>query len=769
MIADLQQLRPTEAVRLINSTPLGTVVNDWAVREDLSALGHRIAPDGHRINLVRYAAWSAHDRHFAMAARRTAAPSGDDSYERKRDREGVRARDSARSTRDIGELPPVANKRRKGRCRRNLRLFCETYFPKLFEFAWSADHLELIEVTQNLLLHGGVHAKAMWRGAGKTTILEVALLWAALYGHRRFILLLSNASAKAVESHDNIKSQLENNELLKGDFPEVCYPIDCLEGIAQRGNAQLYHGERTQIQMSEGEMVFPKIPGFPSSSVTIQVAGLEGNFRGGGFTRPDGVKVRPDAVLIDDPQTDESARSPIQCTLRERLIKGAVQGLRGHGSSFAAVMTCTVIARNDLSDRFLDRKKHPAWRGRRAKLVLNWPKDAKLWEEYSTLWREAQEAGDTEHKKATSFYRKHRKAMDEGFNVAWTDAYKRGVEISGQQHAWNLRLEFEEQFEAEFQNEPLPDTPQSSSSIVAELVLKRLNGLATRVAPLASTKVTAFIDVQGRLLYWLVAAWDDAFSGSIIDYGTWPKQPVRVFSLANAPVGLDNAYPGTSGEEQIRRGLDDLIGALMGYAFQREDATPTRISRCLIDANWGERTDLVCEVIRRSPHSSALSPSFGRGIGPNKTPISEWATKKGDRVGLNWRMPIDHRGRFVRPVLFDTNFWKTFVAARFAAPIGEPGSLTLWGRESELHRPLADHLVAEEKEDIEAKSSGRVVTAWSLRRPGIDNHWFDGIVGAAVGASMEGCSLPGMPKGPRAVRVKYLTASEFEARRGRAA
>jgi hypothetical protein len=40
--------------------------------------------------------------------------------------------------------------------------------------------------------------------------------------------------------------------------------------------------------------------------------------------------------------------------------------------------------------------------------------------------------------------------------------------------------------------------------------------------------------------------------------------------------------------------------------------------------------------------------------------------KRGDRVGLHWRIPNTTGKRAMRHVLIDTNYWKTFVHARLA-------------------------------------------------------------------------------------------------------
>jgi hypothetical protein len=60
-------------------------------------------------------------------------------------------------------------------------------------------------------------------------------------------------------------------------------------------------------------------------------------------------------------------------------------------------------------------------------------------------------------------------------------------------------------------------------------------------------------------------------------------------------------------------------------------------------------------------------------------------------------------------------------------------------KESRPHRLLAAHLTAEC--GIKTEGRGRTVDEWKLRPERNDNHWFDGLVGCAVGASMEGVTL----------------------------
>ena len=112
----------------------------------------------------------------------------------------------------------------------------------------------------------------------------------------------------------------------------------------------------------------------------------------------------------------------------------------------------------------------------------------------------------------------------------------------------------------------------------------------------------------------------------------------------------------------------------------------------------------------------------------------------------------------VRGGEFDTNYWKSFVHARLAVPMGDPGCLSLFGRKSEPHRLLAEHLTSEYR--VKTEGRGRTVDAWKLRVDGLDNHWLDCLVGCAVAASMGGAAPPGLvgdaPKPRPTMRLSAL-------------
>jgi hypothetical protein len=119
-----------------------------------------------------------------------------------------------------------------------------------------------------------------------------------------------------------------------------------------------------------------------------------------------------------------------------------------------------------------------------------------------------------------------------------------------------------------------------------------------------------------------------------------------------------------------------------------------------------------------------------------------------------------------RSVRYDTNFWKSFVAARLRMGVGAPETITLHQGDHEL---LLQHLTSEFPVRTEAR--GRVVDEW--KSAGKENHWLDGLVGAAVAASVAGVqptateaggrqrrkiSIPKAANGRKIIQVKRLGA-----------
>jgi hypothetical protein len=676
-----------------------------------------------------------------------------------------RGRETTRLGADIGKIPKPKHPKRRESCRRDLEKFLTTYFPYSTGLSpFSDDHKRVISRIQDCILRGGRFVNAVYRGFAKSTISENALLWAMLYGHRKFGAIFAAEAGLADKAITSIKTELSDNDLLCEDFPEVCFPVRALEGKPQRCNSQTCEGKRTHIQWRKDTLVMPAIPKSVSAGSIIVSKGLTGSILGLRHKSADGKQLRPDFVIVDDPQTRESARSPVQCQSRLEILLKSVMKLAGHTTSIACVVNATVIEQGDMVDQLLDQGKHPAWQGERIPMVRAWAtKHDDLWlDRYATLRKTfaSDIVGDQAraHREANEFYLANRKAMDDGCLVSWYSCFDPERECSAIQHAYNAYLDDgPDVFASEFQQQPI-NRDTGSIGITADDIRQRVVNVPRWVVPGGLDTLTCFVDVQKELLYWAVLAWGHQFRGHVVAYGTYPDQGRSYYTLRDAKKTLSRAH-GTNVEAAILAGLEQVAAMLLDREFAREtDDAVLRVGQLFIDANWAQTHQVVRDFARRSKWGPRVLPTHGRFVGASGQTISDKPPDRGERVGANWRTSTIQRQRHV---LYDTNSWKTFVAARMKLSVGDPQGFTIHAGQHEM---FAEQMAAETPVRVESKM--RVVDEWRLT-PGRDNHLFDCVIGSAVAASYSGVSAVGVdPTAGRAER-KVISREEMAAARAK--
>lgn len=625
----------------------------------------------------------------------------------------------------------MADPARREATRLDFRSFCDTYLAATFAIPWSPDHLRVITAIEAAVLHGRLLAFAMPRGSGKTSLAVAAATWALLHGHREFVVVIAADELAARRLLESAWTEFETNDRILDDFPETAVPIRALERSTQRCRGQLCQGENTRIEKTSGHFALPTIQGSPASGAVCRAVGITGSLRGLTHKRADGSTIRPTLALIDDPATDEVSNSQAQTAARLDVMRGAVLGLAGPGKTIAGLCTVTVIRPDDLADQLLDRQRNPSWHGERASLVYTWPTREDLWSEYATLRRDGQRVGAGVGA-ADDFYRAHRDEMDAGAVVAWPQRHNPD-EASALQHAWNLRIDRgDAAFFAEYQNKPL--VPELEAPVIDQEKLRgRAINLEPGIVPADHTVVTCGIDVQGAVLFWLVASWGESFGGHVVAHGCYPDQGQAVFSASNPRRTMADLHPGGF-EAVLSASLADLAWRLLPRDWRREDGTALRIAAMVVDANWGNSTNIVREFARRHASAGVIYPAHGVGIGATSAPLNDGRRKAGERIGPGWRVaPIGGQ----TGLRHDTNWWKTFIAARLNTPVGDPGALTLPTGD---HPLLVQHLAAERPTTVTAR--GRSVEQWT-QLPGRENHYLDTLVMAAVGASIAGITAVG--------------------------
>jgi hypothetical protein len=639
-----------------------------------------------------------------------------------------RRREATRNAQEIGEIPPIADPIRRQECLADFELFCKTYGSAAFHKPWAEYHRKSAAKMQAAAEQGGWFAFAEPRGSGKTTRAKWSALWAILKGLCPYVVLIAANETLAKKLLKSIKTELSTNELLLADFPHAILPIRKLEGEARRCQGQKYNGQSTAIEWDSNHIVLPWIvePDSLSSGAVLESFGLTSAVRGLQHTRQDGTVIRPSLVIIDDPQTRESARSLSQTQARLEILTGDVAYLAGPGEPIALLCPCTVVCEADLADRILDREKHPEWHGERTAFVASFPTNTTLWDAYADLlrasWRE-----DGNGDSATEFYRLNREAMDADAQVAWPECH-RPDELSGLQAAMNFKIRDEASFFAEWQNEPLIQQ-HSVEMLGPDEIARKTTNYGRRVVPPNCSAITAFTDVQKEHLFYCVVAWKPDFTGYVIDYGAWPDQKRNYFTRRDLRHKLSDTYPGDDSGIMFAA-LTDLR-KLLATPYTTADGRELNLSRWCIDGNWQERHQAVKTFAQQSDISSIITLTSGRGVRATEKPFSEAqrAIKWKTFPGWFW---TDGPGP-AREIVFDTNLWKSRVHNALYLATESVGSIQLFN--SKQHQMFCEHLCAEKP--IKTEANGRTVHEWRAT-PGQDNEGLDCIVGCAVGASIAG-------------------------------
>ena len=624
---------------------------------------------------------------------------------------------------------------RRAACEFDFKLFCLTYFPLEFRLEFSPDHLKVIDKIERVVLKGELFALAMPRGSGKTTLCEKAVEWATLYGHRQFVCLVGSDKDASQQILESILTDYESNDLLEEDFSEVCGPIQALEGRSQRCASQHYNNKSTNIRAKADCMVYATIDceWATGCGSIIRAYGLTGRIRGAKYKLESGETIRPDLVIIDDPQTDATASSNRENDKREEALSGAILNLAGPDKKIASIMPCTVIKYNDMADRVLNRELHPEWQSERMKALYAWPENMERWEDYNQVRKEGlrvEDGGDMEN----AFYTENSEILEAGAVVGWEQRVKDG-DVSALQSLMNFYFQDEKAFFAEFQNEPQKEQGDESN-LEEDEVKACIRTIEPSVVPgWAGDLLTGGVDVHDDLLFWVVCSWGmDNFSGHLVDYGVWPHQRGAI-RQGNTTYGLKEKYPGCGVDGAIFKGLCDVLKTLTAKEYQSQAGEFLQTQHGYVDT--GYRPDTICQAIIESADLRIIQPSIGQYVGAKNKPIGDNKANKAkrERIGEGWRERKMEKYNKLRRVSIDTNYWKSFFRSRMQTQQGDSGAFSIY---KGTHETLIDHLLAEKSVMVEA--SGRKVEEWSSP-PGADNHWFDCIVEAIAAAGVAGCKL----------------------------
>jgi hypothetical protein len=625
-------------------------------------------------------------------------------------------------------VPDVADPDRRRACEADIFSFLKTYFSDSFYQPFTVKRAEIVTDILNAASQGGDQATAAPRGDGKTTIVECVTIYCLNLGLLKFPLICAATGPDATRILENIKRQYETNDLLAADYPEICIPIMKLERWASRALQQTVDGEFTLMTWGKDKVVFPTVPdkyGLPENAGSLAAGsvlmtrGLDSAIRGIRLGT-----VRPDLVIIDDPETRESAESDVQIERRSKTIEQDIGGLGGPGKAMSRLLLCTIMNRKCVAHTYTDRQQKPSWNGKRYRLIEEWPEREDLWDEYILLRQSGMAEGDTTAKEACEFYKNNREAMDAGAVVSNKYRYIEGVEASALEHCYRIIADRgREAFLTEYQNDPPEDAGPQESGINARLVQSRVNGVPKLIIPEDFSLLTAGVDIGKRAIHWTVLAWKTNATGAVIDYGV-------------ADVFPKDTADRQSVEIAISQSLHQLRDYWLSLPYMTADGEILPIKQVLVDSgNWTDAIYAFCA--KTGQKMFRPSKGFGSSVDGRKSPFR--AAKEGTSDNIPGQMCWLSRQRGnVWLVGMDTDFWKGWLHERLMTDMDKPASITLFGSERREHTAYAHHLVAE-VETTEFVPEKGLKHYWKQKSP--NNHWLDATYQACVAGSLHGIKL----------------------------
>ncbi|MBX7134395.1 MAG: phage terminase large subunit [Fimbriimonadaceae bacterium] len=250
--------------------------------------------------------------------------------------------------------------------RGSLRAFALTYLAHHFKLAPSKMHEELFPMLEQIASERGSSvAVAAPRGHAKSTVVTLAyVLWLAATEREKFIMIISDTAEQAKDHLKNVKNELEDNERLRADYPEVC------EVAGRKPGPDRWRSDDLIAR----------------NNVRITAAGAEQKLRG----RKHGEN-RPTLIICDDLENEEIVKSPEQRAKRADWFKGTV--LKAGTEKTNVIAVGTLLHSLSLLSELTDPVKSPGWWGRKYQAVQAWSPRSDLWDKWENIYCRREECG----------------------------------------------------------------------------------------------------------------------------------------------------------------------------------------------------------------------------------------------------------------------------------------------------------------------------------------------------------------------------------------
>lgn len=335
---------------------------------------------------------------------------------------------------DLYEASKSLTRVRRAMFMNDFSKFRAFYFPNYHKSKDGIFQIETAGLLTGLAANRGTKiAIAAPREHGKSTLVSLEyILYSICHKRDAFIVVISHTADQAAGFLENIKNELMSNQRLILDFPDVC-----------------------EIGKKPGPPRWTKAEVITRNGVKILALGTGQQIRGRRNRQ-----YRPSLIVLDDIESDESARNPEGYDKLEQWLTKSV--LKAGSADTNVVFVGTIHHYHSLLAKATSPDHFPGWTKKIYKAIISWSIHPELWERWTLIFDNRESYGRGNGPKAAhEFFQANKEKMLEGTEVLWPahkDYYRLMVKREEESY---------QSFDSEFQNEPV--NPQDCLFNVNEL------------------------------------------------------------------------------------------------------------------------------------------------------------------------------------------------------------------------------------------------------------------------------------------------------------
>lgn len=589
---------------------------------------------------------------------------------------------------------PIENLSRRRRLEKEPAKWLRWYCVHAFPLAWGQVHLDIISAAVRAVKTGAGMAVAAPRGTGKSTVLWGVALWALLSGAARFPVVCGWSHGAARRALRKWLQALAENDRIRADYPEFTQPFEVsqhsnrLKGMTWADTDQLTGAD---VRIMDGVLILPDAGG------ALGAVSMGGNVRGLFAGLPDGSTIRPDVLLLDDPQDRSTALNPALVRKVAERIESDLFNVAGPDIRLAVMAAVTVIAEGDVAEYFL---KHPDFEALRVAQVTAWPSgfddkgsaSRKLWE----AWNIERIEGLADHdggKRAIAFYKVNKAAMIEGAAVSWPMRYdkKRGDPDAIYAAFYDYYRLGEVAFMSERQNTPMKETTTAYILTPVHIAAHVQPGRTRCDIPQEARIFTAATDLNHYGLHTCTVGFGNDQTGLIPWYGRYDNDGQGI---------VPKNCPESEGKRRMFEALVLHGKELAALPFSR-GGEAARIGVWFIDG--GYMPDVVRRYVEGPGRTLGMLVTSARGYSADHyRPTPRNVIGAARELCHLTESPI--AGRFIA---FCACYWREISQRAWLGTVGAPGGLSLYdgGRHSEFAEQIC-------RERLLEKLAGQYGMVW---------------------------------------------------------